>query len=352
MATNKLNVQNIDNSDLVNYPNGRIRDNSGAGDGTPVNRLVYGDLHEFFAKLMRLANMVYSGLPDNETNGYQLIDALIQLATKNDFIYNVTSVSGVLNIGLNLANVKDGEILIAKASNDLASETQIKGSGPTTLTISASSSFKANDYLRLIKTNVGITIVRLADADNIDALVLANNYLKAATESEEFAGLITTKSTTPYTNQLAFARRVIGLDSGMFLATQLRNGLLSKEDKQRIDSFANPVKNIGWFSGLDPGAVEQIGVNLPRSGNIVSAQVYSASAPAGESLIRVILANPMPSLDYYVRMCVESEGNPAIDNDAMAPIFKKETTTQFVVSIREVQSSIQNLKIHIEVVQI
>ena len=33
---------NVDNSDLINYLHGRIKDNSGVGDGTAVNERVYG----------------------------------------------------------------------------------------------------------------------------------------------------------------------------------------------------------------------------------------------------------------------------------------------------------------------
>ena len=44
---NKSNLANIVID--ANYPYGRIKDNTGAGDGTPVNEFVYGDIHQFFA---------------------------------------------------------------------------------------------------------------------------------------------------------------------------------------------------------------------------------------------------------------------------------------------------------------
>lgn len=77
---------NVDNSDLSNYPDGRVKDNTGSGNGTGVNERVYGDLHQAIAKLMRLYGIIPSGLPDNEANGFQIVEALKALASKNDYI--------------------------------------------------------------------------------------------------------------------------------------------------------------------------------------------------------------------------------------------------------------------------
>lgn len=58
------------------YPYARIKDNPGDGTGTPVNELVYGDIHQFFERLMVKAGIVANGLPDNNYSGFQLEDAL------------------------------------------------------------------------------------------------------------------------------------------------------------------------------------------------------------------------------------------------------------------------------------
>lgn len=63
----------------TDYPYGAIKDNTGSNDGTPVNKLVYDDLHQFFAKIMDAAGIAYNGLPDNFTNGFQYFMALIKL---------------------------------------------------------------------------------------------------------------------------------------------------------------------------------------------------------------------------------------------------------------------------------
>lgn len=60
----------------ANYPYGNIVDNDGSLNGTPVNKLVYADLHQFFERLMALAGVTHNGLPENNTNGFQLIGAL------------------------------------------------------------------------------------------------------------------------------------------------------------------------------------------------------------------------------------------------------------------------------------
>jgi len=203
-------------------------------------------------------------------------------------------------------------MLICKSAFDFAAETQIKGSGVLLLNVNVPSDFKTNDYIRLIRTNVGVDLIRLADGNNIDAIAAEFEFLKTATLAEEYAGAITTKATNPYNNQLAFARRVIGLDSGTFLASTIRNGLMSKEDKAILDGVVNPVKNVGWFSGLDIGQSSQIGTSLPCSGNVVSAVVYAAVGATEESSVRVTVANAMTGLNYYVRIHVESEPSKCV----------------------------------------
>lgn len=58
------------------YPYGDIKDNSGSGDGVPVNRVVYADFHQFFARIADLAGIVLNSLPDNAVNSWQFVTAL------------------------------------------------------------------------------------------------------------------------------------------------------------------------------------------------------------------------------------------------------------------------------------
>jgi len=348
----KNNV-NVDNSDLANYPDGRIKDNQGSGDGTPVNRSVYGDLHSNISKLMRLYDIVPTGLPDNETSGYQIIQSLSALASKNDYIYPLTTNgTDTLSVDIKLSLMKDNEFLVCLASANKTTETLIKGSGPTSMAVTYSGNFKANEYVRVIKTSGGASIVRVADWNSLNAMCTELLFLKKASQAEENAGTIDTVATTPLVNKVTFTRRVIGADSGGYLAKPTgdpdeRNGLLSKEDKAIIDGIgASPVKNVGWFSGLNVAGTG----SLPVSGQITAATLASTGP---DSTITCTMAVTMANTNYIVKTWVQGESASLdTDNDITQVIFKPISTTQFQLSLRELATSAQSLKIHIEVVQL
>jgi len=75
MARKLENQTNIE-APSAEFPSGRIKDDTGAGDGTPVEEKLYGDIHQFFAKLIRETGIVLNDLPDNVTNEFQLFQAL------------------------------------------------------------------------------------------------------------------------------------------------------------------------------------------------------------------------------------------------------------------------------------
>lgn len=118
MARNKINQQNIDNSNPALYPDGRIKDNDGSNNGTPINENVYGDIHEFFAKMMRESKINYNGFPDNNSSGYQLYESLILTANKNDFIYQIIPhpSTATIEVPLKFSNLKTGEFFIFKST--------------------------------------------------------------------------------------------------------------------------------------------------------------------------------------------------------------------------------------------
>lgn len=238
------NNSNVDNSDLPNYPDGRIKDNTGPGNGTPVNRSVYGDLHSNISKLMRLYNIGPNSLPDNETNGYQIIEALSALASKNDYIYSLTTNgTNELSVDIKLSLMKDNEFLICLAAADKTTETTVKGSNNTSLAVTYSGNFKANEYVRLIKTGAGVTIIRIADWNSLNAMVNELGYLKKASQAQEDAGTSDLVSTTPLVNKNTFIKRVNGTDSTSYLANSSRNGLMSKEQYDVVANVAGGVKS-------------------------------------------------------------------------------------------------------------
>lgn len=70
------NQTNNDNSDPANYPRGRVKNDSGVGDGTPVTEKVHGDMHQFFAKMASDGGVTLNDLPENVANGFQLNEAM------------------------------------------------------------------------------------------------------------------------------------------------------------------------------------------------------------------------------------------------------------------------------------
>jgi len=347
---------NVDNSDLVNYPDGRIRDNDGTNNGTGVNRSVYGDLHSNISKLMRLYAITPSGLPDNENNGFQLIESLRALASKNDFIYPLSTNGTILSVDIKFSQMLDNEYILCLAAFNKAAETQIKGIGAGTFTITYSGNFKTNEYVRVIKTSGGVSIIRVADAVSLDAMVADALYLKKASQAEENAGSIDTVATTPKVNKITYALRTIGTDSGNYLAKPTgdpdeRNGLMSKEDKAIVDGFVNKVKNVGWFSGLDIAGTP-IGTPLAVNGDITAAVTFSSGTMYDESFVLVTMANTMANINYFVRSFPESQSTLNVDNDIYGVVFKPVSTTQFQIAIKEASLSTNSIKLHLEVVQL
>lgn len=339
---------NVDLSDLVNYPDGRLRNNTGTGNGTPVNERVYGDLHQTIAKLLRLYDITANNLPDNEVNGFQIVEALVALASKNDYVIPLSLNTGVLSVPIKIGKMKEGEAVICQSGFNLTTETEIKGSDTPVFTVTFQGSFKTNENVRLIKTSAGVTLVRLADHYSLEAMNTDLFFLKKASQAEENLGAIDTAGTTPQTNLLAFTRRVIGIDSDIFLATLLRNGLYPKEHFAIVSTLNLP-KNIGYFTGFDIGMAPG---SLTVSGDIVSA--VTSNLTGQDTVVTVTMDNAMADTNYYVRTFVQGvQSNMDLDNDVACPIFQPVSTTVFKLAFRDLTAgTAQNLRVHMEVVQI
>jgi len=86
ILANKTNV----NSPLFPYTYGRIRNNPGDGSGTPVNELLYGDMHQFFEALLNIGAITPNDLEENAANGYQTIFALLNIINiQSDYFHVV-----------------------------------------------------------------------------------------------------------------------------------------------------------------------------------------------------------------------------------------------------------------------
>ncbi len=89
------------------YPDGDIKDNTGANDGTDINRISNADIQQFFAKLMRIASILPNGLFDNEYNDFQFIEAAKKILKPYGEIYNFIGSAMIVDPNFNpLVNIK------------------------------------------------------------------------------------------------------------------------------------------------------------------------------------------------------------------------------------------------------
>ncbi len=136
------------------YPYGRIKDNPGDGSGTPVNEQVYGDFHQFFAKLLADAGITGNDLSENSTNTFQYILALnsiIATAVGVETSARVAAVSAeqsariAADSALNTAKVnKSGDTITGDLFVDGNLELTSIAAGSSNLKIDAGGGF-AND---------------------------------------------------------------------------------------------------------------------------------------------------------------------------------------------------------------
>jgi len=354
MAINLGDQANIDKSDLANYPNGQIQDNDGTDNGTPINRVTSSDLWMFFDKLMRQASLSYNGDFDNEGNGYQYVDALIALASKSDYVLSLTSVSGVLNLNTRLGILQDNEKLLAVAAADYVAETQIKGTDSPVVTksIIITQQWKAGDYLLLVNTGAGVKIIQQVNGDNINVIVAANNFLKAANNAVTLTGSATNSAVTPASLLYAFQQRLNdATNAAPFVASASQPGILSIALYNQLVAAVNPVKNVGTFSGVNPGN-GTIGSFATRTGNVTTAEIIGVEAGVpGSTTFLVTFANAIAGT-YFVRSSMLSDGTITLDNDILCPVWKRVTSTTFQWSLQAGVASSKSLTIFIEVVAV
>lgn len=347
---------NIDKTNLTAYPNGQILDNTGPGTGTPITRVTSSDIWMFFDKIMRMNNSAFNAAFDNEINGYQFVQAAQALASKSDFIISLTTAASVLHIATKLGIIQLNEKLIVQAAADWTGETHIIGSDAVNLTVTITRQYKAGDYLMLRKTSSGgVTLISLVSADNLNTILQELGYLQAASNATTLAGVAVNVAVTPASLSYTFDKLVTDdVDSVPYLATESNNGLMSAEDKIALDGFSSPVKNTGWFGGVNPG-FGTVGAFAPVAGDIVSAQITAVFIPAypydGTTMYEVTLANAMDNASYYVRSSLVSNGTFVNDVHCANPVIQVIDTTHFLWGLIGVLADPKDVKVYLEVVQ-
>ena len=174
MARNKANQRNIDKSDLANYPDARIRNNTGSNDGTPISEAVYGDIHETFAKFMREAGLNYNNLPDNVSNGYQLFEAIKRVAAKNDFIGSATKQGNdtvYFDAPLNIFKDKESMIFNVNFDSTDALNKAICPAPNFSKTLVISGAFKSGQKVRLINEASRVVVSGIYETNDVPNLL-------------------------------------------------------------------------------------------------------------------------------------------------------------------------------------
>ena len=90
-TVNKTNVNPVDAS----YPYADVKNDTGSNDGTPVDRELLADYVQFFERLAALSGITINDLPDNDTNGFQLSEALLAVTKPRPYKVHSALISQV-----------------------------------------------------------------------------------------------------------------------------------------------------------------------------------------------------------------------------------------------------------------
>ena len=106
-------------------------------------------------------------------------------------------------------------------------------------------------------------------------------------------------------------------------------------------------KNRGYFTNYD--IVGSVG-NLTVQGDITSA--IAETPGAFTQTVTCTMANPMSNTNYKINTSIESLGTYDNDNNQYPIVFKPISTTQFSLFFEELNNITQNLRIHLEVIDL
>jgi hypothetical protein len=104
----------------------------------------------------------------------------------------------------------------------------------------------------------------------------------------------------------------------------------------------------GYVSGVVSGGGTP-GDPVTHGGDITAATIVSS---AGEGTTILITVPNIGTTNYKVNMQLESLGDIGADHDCLAPVFKIISATQYQISVADVGTGGQNLKVHQEVIKL
>lgn len=118
MAKDLSNAPNIGSD--ANYLNGNV-----VNDQTIIGEHINQDMIQFFQKLMSLANLTPNGSFDNETNGYQFIEALNKLYQQKSIITILQDTANGIVKYTAIGNDTDGYIITVYVRMDAGASATI-----------------------------------------------------------------------------------------------------------------------------------------------------------------------------------------------------------------------------------
>ncbi len=215
-------LENLINAEPVSadYPWKDIKDDNGSGNGTPVDRVTYADYHQTFRKLLSLAGITPNGLPDNVTNGYQYVDAILSLAKRSNGVI-ITSV----NLVLTVANVRKIIYLEVTAAD-------------RTITLPAISTMQDGDsfiiynngnYEVLIEGNGTNTVMHSGDI----TLVSPGDFAEVVVDKPNLNWVLANYKITPVVTPVVIPKAIVVLRTGGTVGTGA--SLIIKHINEYID---------------------------------------------------------------------------------------------------------------------
>lgn len=163
-------------TNIAEFPQGQIQDETTTTPGTPVVRAVYGDLLTNVYAILAHAGVVPNQNEDSQTNGYQLLDALKVFSNELNDLRQVLSVSGGnVSTSFNFDSLPNDYVFIAKVSDALSADTNytLRSASPgvRAVPITLLSNISANSTVLVV---IGQNSVEIFD---IVSIISSNNKL-------------------------------------------------------------------------------------------------------------------------------------------------------------------------------
>jgi len=148
----------------ANFPFGAIINETDVSDGTPVVREVYNDHIVNNYKILQEVGLTPTGAEDNETTGYQILEAHKLLPNKLNDIERVLALSlTTWSVDLDIDFLPNKYFFVARASEDYVAGTSYSFKGTTdTEYVFTSTGFKSGDELLVIIDLSGVRAYSLS----------------------------------------------------------------------------------------------------------------------------------------------------------------------------------------------